>query len=199
MGSRWRASRLPRGDGYDARWDSLAAQGKNIHGEADLVEALLRESGGTRVLDAGCGTGRVAIELARRGISVVGVDSDARMLATARAKGPELRWIQADLTELSASLDDVFDLAVLAGNVVIFLDAGTEGRVLDELGRHLAPGGLLVSGFQLWPRRVSFAEYDALAASVGFERVSRWATWDREAFAGGNYAVSVHRLARSKP
>jgi SAM-dependent methyltransferase len=196
VGTRWRRSGLPRGDGYDARWDSLAAQGKNIHGEADLLETLLRECGGTRVLDAGCGTGRVAIELARRGFSVVGVDSDARMLATARAKRPELRWIQADLADLTASLGDEFDLVVLAGNVMIFLDPGTEGPVLHELALHLAPGGLLVSGFQLLPDRVSFEEYDALAAAAGFEPVARWATWDREPFAGGNYAVSVHSLGQ---
>src|SRR5262249_53540301 len=64
-------------------------------GEADLVESLMREAGGTRVLDAGCGTGRVAIELARRGFSVVGLDSDTVMLDTARAKAPELSWVQA--------------------------------------------------------------------------------------------------------
>ncbi|HEX7827307.1 MAG TPA: SAM-dependent methyltransferase, partial [Mycobacterium sp.] len=60
MTTRWQDTDAPRGDDYDARWRSLAATGQNVHGEADLVESLLRESGGTRVLDAGCGTGRVA-------------------------------------------------------------------------------------------------------------------------------------------
>ena len=95
MNTRWQGSDAPRGDEYDARWRTLAAQGANVHGEADLVETLLREKGRTRVLDAGCGTGRVAIELARRGFSVVGVDADAPMLAAARAKAPELAWLQA--------------------------------------------------------------------------------------------------------
>jgi SAM-dependent methyltransferase len=197
VGSRWRESSLPRGGDYDARWNALAEQGQNIHGEADLVEILLREAGASRVLDAGCGTGRVAIELARRGFSVVGVDSDAKMLAVAQTKNPALRWIEADLTDLTASLNAEFDLAVLAGNVMIFLDPGTEAAVLHELGGHLAPGGLLVSGFQTRPGRLSFGEYDRLAAAAGFEPVARWATWDREPFAGGNYAVSVHRLASS--
>ena len=75
--------------------------GHGIHGEADLVETLLAETGGTRVLDAGCGTGRVAIELSARGLSVIGVDVDAAMLATARAKQPELRWLEADLVDLA--------------------------------------------------------------------------------------------------
>ncbi|NDH96076.1 MAG: SAM-dependent methyltransferase, partial [Actinobacteria bacterium] len=51
---------VPRGDDYDRRWRDLADSGKGIHGEADLISAL---SAGGSVLDAGCGTGRVAIEL----------------------------------------------------------------------------------------------------------------------------------------
>ncbi len=133
------------------RWPPKAS---NVHGEADLVEALLRQSGGTRVLDAGCGTGRVAIELARRGFSVVGVDADAGMLAAARAKASELPWIEADLADLGDSLDAEFDLIVMAGNVMIFLAPGTEARVLRELSGRLAADGVLVSGFQIRPDRV---------------------------------------------
>ena len=90
MTTRWSGSDVPRGPDYDARWARLAAAGESVHGEADLVEALLRETGGTRVLDAGCGTGRVAIELAARGFAVVGVDADPAMLSEARAKAPGL-------------------------------------------------------------------------------------------------------------
>jgi SAM-dependent methyltransferase len=193
VSTRWQRTNAPRGDDYDARWSSLAAAGHRIHGEADLVEALLRESGGTRVLDAGCGTGRVATELARRGFSVVGVDADARMLASARAKCPELDWIEADLTDLPAGIDTDFDLVVSAGNVMIFLDPGSEGRVLHGLGAHLIQGGLLVSGFGIRPGHLSLWEYDRLAGAAGLEPMARWATWDREPFAEGDYAVSVHR------
>jgi 2-polyprenyl-3-methyl-5-hydroxy-6-metoxy-1,4-benzoquinol methylase len=49
------------------------------------------------VLDAGCGTGRIARELARRGLAVVGVDLDDVMLATARRKAPDIEWHTADL------------------------------------------------------------------------------------------------------
>ena len=76
---------VPRGDDYDQRWRDLTDSGEGIHGEADLISAL---SAGGSVLDAGCGTGRVAIELARRGHEVVGVDLDPGMLDTARAKAP---------------------------------------------------------------------------------------------------------------
>jgi len=195
VNTRWHGTDAPRGDDYDARWRTLAAQGANVHGEADLVESLLREEGRTRVLDAGCGTGRVAIELARRGFSVVGVDADAPMLATARAKAPEICWLQGDLAELAdlPGVDDEFDLVLLAGNVMIFLSPGTEGRVLDQLAARLAPNGLMVAGFQLRRGRISLAEYDRLAEAAGLTPVARWSTWDRQPFVGGDYAVSVHR------
>lgn len=194
VGTRWQQSDAPRGGDYDARWTSMAKQGRNVHGEADLVDSLLRETGGTRVLDAGCGTGRVAIELARRGYVTLGVDADAAMLYVARSKHPELSWVEADLVELDTGLAKAFDLVVLAGNVMIFLDPGTEGRVLGGLTALLAPGGLLVSGFQVRGDRLSLHRYDELCASVGLEFVSRWAAWDREAHAGGDYAVSIHRI-----
>ena len=68
------------GDEYQRQFDALAASGMDVHGEADFV---MRFAPAT-VLDAGCGSGRVAVELARRGCAVVGVDADASMLATAR-------------------------------------------------------------------------------------------------------------------
>jgi SAM-dependent methyltransferase len=193
VSTRWQGSDAPRGDAYDERWSRLAAEGQNVHGEADLVEALLRESGGTRVLDAGCGTGRVAIELAQRGFSAVGVDADAPMLEAARTKNPQLDWIQADLADLARSVDAEFDLVVLAGNVMIFLAPGTEGRVLHQVAARLAPGGLVVAGFAIQRDRLSLSEYDRLAEMAGLEPVARWATWDRAPFTQGDYAVSVHR------
>ena len=191
--TRWQRTDAPRGDDYDARWQTLAASGQNVHGEADLIEALLRASGGTRVLDAGCGTGRVAIELARRGFAVTGVDADPPMLAAARSKAPELTWLAADLTELADHVDAQFDLAALAGNVVIYLAPGSEQRVLTQVRDRLAADGLLVAGFSVRPDRISVEDYDAVAQSAGFELVSRWATWDREPYRDGDYAVSVHR------
>ena len=193
MSSRWQDTDAPRGDAYDERWRQLAAAGQSIHGEADLIESLLREMGGSRVLDAGCGTGRVAIELAARGFSVTGMDLDEGMLSAARAKAPELRWIPADLSEASAHLDSEFDVVALAGNVMIFLARGTEATVISQLASHLAPGGLFVAGFQLTTGRLTLEQYDTACAAAGLELVDRWATWDREPFDGGDYAVSVHR------
>ena len=78
--SKWSQQRnVPRGFTYDERWQDLVDSGQNIHGEADFISGLKPSS----VLDAGCGTGRVAIELIRRGIDCVGVDLDREMLAAA--------------------------------------------------------------------------------------------------------------------
>lgn len=193
MTTRWQRTAAPRGDDYDARWRSLEASGQNIHGEADLVAALLAESGGTTMLDAGCGTGRVGIELARRGVHVTGIDADAEMLAAARTNAPDIDWHEADLSDPRAIPKGKFDLVLLAGNVMIFLEPGTENRVLANLVSRLAPGGMLVSGFSLWPDQLSCARYDAMASAAGLAPVARWSTWDRHPFANGDYAVSVHR------
>ena len=187
--NRWLSEAGGRSAGYDERWEELAAAGRNVHGEADFVESL----GPTSVLDAGCGTGRVAIELARRGLDVVGVDVDPSMLDVARSKRPDLPWVLADLADVDRGR--AFDAVVLAGNVMIFLAPGTEARVVANLARHLTPGGALVAGFQLQPERLALSDYDAYAEAAGLVLAERWATWDRQPFAGGDYAVSVHRAA----
>jgi SAM-dependent methyltransferase len=183
---------------YDERWEALAASGQDVHGEAALVDALL---GGppARVLDAGCGTGRVAIELDRRGYDTVGLDVDPTLLERARAKAPTLTWQEADLASLPADLaPGPFAAAVLAGNVMIFVARGSEGAVLANLAPRLAPGGLVVAGFQL-SGRLPLAEYDAAATAAGLALRARWSTWDRAPFTDGDgYAVSVHELVSNR-
>lgn len=149
------------------------------------------------MLDAGCGTGRVAIELARRGHDVVGVDLDPAMLDLARDKAPDLAWIQGDLSDVVVS-DDAgerrpFDAAVAAGNVMIFLERGTEAAVVANLAAHLRPGGVLVAGFQLSDGYMQLHVYDALAERNGLELEARYSTWEGAPFGGGDYAVSIHR------
>jgi SAM-dependent methyltransferase len=180
---------------YDRQWAELAATGQGVHGEADLVAALLPSVPGSAVLDAGCGTGRVAIELARRGCSTVGIDVDDTLLARARDKAPRLAWVEADLAALA---DDValgtFDAVVLAGNVMIFVARGTEGHVLANLADRTAPGGIVVAGFQLSPGRVGVDEYSHLARQAGLVPVARWSTWDQAAYDDrANYLVTVDR------
>jgi SAM-dependent methyltransferase len=128
---------------YAARWSRLEAEGVAPHGEADLVLSFAPAS----VLDAGCGTGRVGVELARHGVEVVGVDLDPDLLAFARQRAPTLRWECADLASLD--LGRTFDLAVMAGNVVSFCRPEDRAAAVARCAAHLRPGGRLVAGFVL--------------------------------------------------
>ncbi|WP_420444673.1 class I SAM-dependent methyltransferase [Candidatus Poriferisodalis sp.] len=196
--SRWEdRGDIPRGTEYDDRWARMAARGESIHGEADLVASLVPPGGS--VLDAGCGTGRVAIELARRGHDVVGIDLDPAMLDLARDKAPDKPWIQGDLASTvvfdAAGERRLFDAVIAAGNVMIFLERGTEAAVVANIAAHLRPGGVLVAGFQLSDGYMQLHVYDALAQRNGLELVARYSTWEGAPFDGGDYAVSVHRRA----
>lgn len=177
------------GDHYQRRFDQLADRGMDVHGEATFV---MRWRPST-ALDAGCGTGRVARELARRGVDVVGVDVDASMVATARRLSPDLEWVVADLTDLH--LPRRFDLVILAGNVPLFTAPGTEEALVAACARHVAEGGRLVAGFQL-DRRLELPRYDRYCREAGMVLDGRWATWSGDPWVdGGSYAVSVHRPA----
>jgi 2-polyprenyl-3-methyl-5-hydroxy-6-metoxy-1,4-benzoquinol methylase len=173
------------GGDYQARFDALADRGVDVHGEATFVRSFRPAT----VLDAGCGTGRVAIELARHGIDVIGVDVDPSMLAEARRRAPELTWHQADLTALA--LGRRFDVVVLAGNVALFTPPGTQDALVAACAAHVAAGGFLVAGFQL-DQGYSLSAYDGACSAAGLEVAERWSTWDRRPFTGGAYAVSVH-------
>jgi SAM-dependent methyltransferase len=188
--NRWLASRTVSGSEYDRTYEQRAAACEDVHGEASFIEAL----GPRSVLDAGCGTGRVGRELARRGIDVVGVDIDPEMLHTARDKAPQLDWRLGDLATID--LGRTFDCAVMAGNVMIFVTPGTEAAVVANMARHLAPNGLLVAGFQLMAGRLSLSAYDRLTEEAGLTFAERWSTWNRDPWsAASTYAVSVHRVA----
>ncbi len=184
----WLTSRTRSGDDYDATYERRAASGEDVHGEADFVELFAPKS----VLDAGCGTGRVGRELARRGIDVVGVDLDDEMLATARRKSPDVDWRLADLEDVD--LGRTFDAIVMAGNVMIFLTPGTEATVVTNMARHLNADGMLIAGFQFQWDGLTVERYDEMAVAAGLTLAERWSTWERDAWApGGGYAVSVHR------
>jgi SAM-dependent methyltransferase len=184
------------GERYQARFDALADSGAEIHGEADFVMGYAPES----VLDAGCGTGRVALELAGRGVLVVGADKEASMLEVARRRAGELvadspgarvSFVASDLTELD--LGATFDIVLMAGNVPLFTAPGTHGALVLGCARHIKPAGLLVAGFQLG-RSYSLDQYDRHASVAGLVLEARFSTWDELPFdAASDYAVSVHR------
>jgi SAM-dependent methyltransferase len=182
---------------YRKRFLDLEAQGEDLHGEARFVTELVPPP--SRVLDAGCGYGRVASKLTRLGHTAIGVDIDPHLIALAR-EDVDTRFVVADLSRLSLRTEQEFHCVLMAGNVVPYLADGTLPSVLERLADHLAPGGYLVSGFGLAgslpeaAASVDLRVYDRLADAAGLSFIARYATWDKEPFVtGGSYAVTVHR------
>jgi SAM-dependent methyltransferase len=183
---------------YAERFRARAARGDDVHGEAAFVAGLVEPP--ARVLDAGCGTGRVAIRLAELGYAVVGVDVDVSMLDEARAEAPDLDWQVGDLAQLDTG--EQFDLVVVAGNTIPLLEPGTLPAAAARLAAQLDGGGLLVCGFGLDPDHLPgdcpvtpLAEVEEAFAAAGLEPVERFSTWDRAPYDdAAGYVVTVDRL-----
>jgi SAM-dependent methyltransferase len=196
--SRWaRAAGDDRGEEYAARFATLAAGGMDVHGEASFCASLVDP--GARVLDAGCGTGRVAIRLAELGYRCIGVDNDASMLDIAQSTSADVEWHLRDLADLG-DLGTAFDLIVAAGNVIPLLAPGTEAAVLAALAARLAPDGVYVAGFGLDPAHLplpdapfGLAEYDGWCRDAGLHVEARFSTWSADEFDDRGYAVTVCR------
>ncbi|MFD3611106.1 class I SAM-dependent methyltransferase [Streptomyces atroolivaceus] len=187
------------GEEYAQRFARLAESGHDVHGEAAFCAALLNPA--ARILDAGCGTGRIAVRLAELGHHCTGVDIDSSMLAVARRDAPAQEWLLGDLARLEdLGLKPGFDLALAAGNVIPLLAPGTESAVVRQLAAVLRPGGLLVTGFGLDAAHlplpeppVTLTEFDHWCAQAGLTLRQRYATWSGDPYDQGcGYAVSVH-------
>ncbi len=193
---------------YAARFEALAAAGQEIHGEASFCAALVPPP--ARVLDAGCGTGRVALRLHDLGYHCLGVDADQSMLAVAKATktaGRRLDWVLADLSTLSLDQHGIpggFDLCVAAGNVIPLLAEGTLEQTVVAMMATLRIGGLLVTGFGLDSDHLpgscpvtALADYDDACELAGLESLARHSTWQGTTFHDDDgYAVSIHRRTR---
>jgi SAM-dependent methyltransferase len=168
--------------GYIQRFKDLAAAGQDLVGEGRLVDAMLRR--GSRVLDAGSGTGRIAGYLADAGHEVVGVDGDPVLVAAAAAGHPGARFLVGDLAELdlpAAGIAEPFDAIVCAGNVVTFLAPSTRREVLRRMRAHLRPDGRAAIGFGAG-RDYEFDDFLADAAAVGWAPDVLLSTWDLRPF-----------------
>jgi 2-polyprenyl-3-methyl-5-hydroxy-6-metoxy-1,4-benzoquinol methylase len=154
----------------------------------------------TSVLDAGCGTGRVAIALAWHGIDVTGVDINPEMLAEAEAAAPQLDWRLADLA--TVQLGHLFDVILMAGNVLNYLARGTEEAVINNMASHLKPDGRLITGFQISMDRsyITLEGYDRLTTAASLTLTERYAGWDRLPWRWDSpFVVSVHRPGKDAP
>ncbi len=188
LSERWRKWRQEIDlDEYESRWDRLESQGKLVHGEADFVDRYASK----RILDAGCGMGRVGLELARRGYEVVGVDNDPDMLERARSRESDAQWMLGDLT--SMTFDRTFDTIVLAGNVLLFVEPSRRHLVVPNLVEALDDGGYLICGSSFSPP-YDLSGYDEWCHHTGLKLIERYGTWERDPYKdGADYAVSVHR------
>lgn len=175
---------------YADHFRELATEGVDIQGEARLIDALIAP--GSRILDAGCGQGRIAAGLHDRGHRVVGVDLDPVLLDAARIDHPGPDYVLADLTTLDLGRDANFDAIVCAGNVVTYVAPGAEIPTLIALRRHLAPDGVLVVGFHT--ERYAVADFDRDLAEAGLELEHRFATWHLGRWTDdAEFAVSIAR------
>lgn len=167
---------------YIERFRALARDGEDIVGEARLIDAMAAR--GARILDAGCGPGRVGGYLAAAGHDVVGVDVDPALIAAAEADYPGPRWLVGDLAELdlpARGIPEPFDLIVSAGNVMTFVAPSTRVQVLSRLRAHLADNGRVVIGFGAG-RDYEFNQFFQDASQAGLTPDLLLSTWDLRVF-----------------
>lgn len=179
---------------YIQRFRNLAAEGADIVGEARLVDAMLPR--GSRVLDAGCGPGRIGGYLFGVGHEVVGVDVDPALIAAAESDHPGPIWLVGNLADLdldAVGIEERFDVIVCAGNVMTFLAPSTRREVLRRLGNHLRGAGRVVVGFGAG-RGYDFGEFLTDAAAAGLEPDYLLESWDLRPFTeNSTFLVAILR------
>ena len=124
----------------EERWSEAA-------GVAESVVRMAELTAGDRILDAGCGPGRIAVELAALGMNVTGVDLIGAYLAAAResaeAEGVEIEWIRGDLRVFRRP--DAFEAAVSLYTSFGYCRTREEDlRILTNIADSLKPGGRLI-------------------------------------------------------
>jgi SAM-dependent methyltransferase len=167
---------------YVERFRAMARDGEDLDGEARFVDAMAPRH--ARILDAGCGPGRVGGALARLGHDVVGVDVDPVLIEAAEQDHSGPLWLVGDLAELDLPAQGVtasFDVIVCAGNVMAFLAPSTRAEVLRRFCAHVIPDGRVVIGFGAG-RGYEFDEFLEDAAGAALAPELLLSTWDLRPF-----------------
>jgi len=179
---------------YAEHFRELANDGDDLEGEARLIDAMAPP--GSTILDAGCGQGRTAGALFRRGHRVFALDIDPVLLAAAHEDNPGPTYVRTDLADMDLLRDfpgmQPFNAAVSAGNVLAFVAPGTEEAVLRNISRQLAPDAPYVTGFHV--DRYALEDFDRDLGAAGFALESRFSTWDLRPWTPeSEFAVSILR------
>lgn len=141
-------------------------------GAAELLSAV---AGAGRVLDLGCGSGRLTVALARAGAAVTGIDTSRERLDDARRRagesGVELQLLEADMNGPLPFEDGLFDAAT---SRLVLMAAADPAATLREFRRVVEPGGRIAT--VLWAsldlNPWFSAPREAVAAVLGGERAS---------------------------
>lgn len=177
---------------YIERFRMMAAEGEDLAGEARLIDAMVPR--GSRILDAGCGPGRVGSFLHAAGHEVVGVDIDPALIAAAEVDHPGPTWLVDDLVTLdlpARGIEAGFDAIVCAGNVMTFMAPQSQGAALERMAVHLAEQGRIAVGFGT-DRGYAVDEFVADIDAAGLTADLMLSTWDLRPFkVGDGFVVAI--------
>lgn len=176
----------------------MAAEGKDIYGEARLINALVQP--GSTILDAGCGTGRIAGWLQEHGHNAAGSDVDPILIEYAQQDYPDATWFVGDLGRDQLP-PNTYDAIVSAGNVMGFIAPDDRQAVLDNLAQAAKPGGRIVVGYGSGPGRDwSFENFLDMAVHAGLEQELLLSAWDIQPFtADSTFMVALLRKPKAAP
>lgn len=126
-------------------YDAYFAEHHLLQMDREFLTRHFRVPG--RLVDLGCGTGRILVHFADRGFEVVGIDLSRQMLAATAEKqyatGLPISLVRGNLCELSAIRDQVFDYAAcMFSTLGMIVGVAARRRALREFHRILRPGGL---------------------------------------------------------
>jgi 2-polyprenyl-3-methyl-5-hydroxy-6-metoxy-1,4-benzoquinol methylase len=148
---------LPRSYYHEFAWAYDLLQTDSVAPRVDFIQAVLSRNeitANSTVLDAGCGTGRYATELAKRGFHVFGVDQSAELIAIARNRESDVverpQFVIADL--LVASFPTLFDAILCRGVLNDFVEDGDRRCIFRRFETWLRPGGILIFDTREWTR-----------------------------------------------
>jgi tRNA A-37 threonylcarbamoyl transferase component Bud32/SAM-dependent methyltransferase len=138
FGMSWVEIQGPRGAKSDLTRSAIPA-------EAKLVDLMIRP--GSRVLEAGCGSGRLGAALAALGHHVVGIDVDSAAIGSAKTNAPEARWLELDLRELTMEAlgESVpFDAITWIASGILAIAPEDRSEVFRRLALCCSPRGRIV-------------------------------------------------------